>query len=295
MSQNSSKRVAIITGASSGIGKASAVLLAANGFAVVLAARSVEAMNRLRGEIEAKGGSALVIPTDVRDEAQTRALLEQTLAHYGRIDVLVNNAGYSPAAALEQLSRSEIRDVFETNLFSLMQLTAEVIPIMRKQGSGRIIQMGSLTSQLASPLACPYAATKGAMEAMTNCLRLELLPWNIRVSLLLPGIIDTPAFDKSRDSGEKLRNDSSNPYQRLMLSLNDFANSQLRNPTTPEAVAKAVLHAAIAEHPREYYFIPFSSRIMAAIMARLSPRSRDKLLGLIYGLPTLVKSGKGNW
>ena len=111
------------------------MLLAANGFAVVLAARSVEAMNRLRGEIEAKGGSALVIPTDVRDEAQTRALLEQTLAHYGRIDVLVNNAGYSPAAALEQLSRSEIRDVFETNLFSLMQLTAEVIPIMRKQGS----------------------------------------------------------------------------------------------------------------------------------------------------------------
>lgn len=289
------KLVAIVTGASSGIGKACAETLASNGFSVVLAARGEGTLHKIRNSIVERGGDALVIATDVSDRQQTHMLIEKTMAHYGHIDLLVNNAGYSPAAALEQLSREEIRDVFEVNLFSLMQLTAEVIPIMRRQGAGRIIQMGSLTSHVASPLACPYAATKGAIEAMTNCLRLELLPWNIQVSLMLPGIIDTPAFDKSRASGEKARNDPNNPYQRLMVSLNDFANAQLKKPTLPQAVADAVLHAATAARPQAYYFIPFSSRIMAALLARLSPRSRDKFLAMIYGLNKLVKTGHGNW
>lgn len=297
MNSQTSKPVAIVTGASSGIGKACAELLASNNFSVVLAARSEGAMNNIKDSIIAKGGDAIVITTDVSDEQQTHALIEKTMENYGRIDVLINNAGYSPAAALEQLSRTEIKDVFEVNLFPLMQLTSEVIPIMRKQGAGRIIQMGSITSHISSPLACPYAATKGAIEAMTNCLRLELMPWNINLSLILPGIVDTPIFDKSRACGEKLRNDPSNPYQRLMNSLNDFATEQLAGkPTTPEDVAQSVLHAATAEKPDEYYYLPLSSKIMKIILAFLSPAKRDWLLDQVYGLSKLLKTAnKGSW
>ncbi len=297
MSTNTSKPVAIITGASSGIGEACAETLASNNFSVVLAARSEDAMNDIKDRITAKGGDALVIATDVSDEQQTHALIEKTMEHYGRIDVLINNAGYSPAAALEQLSRTEIKDVFEVNLFPLMQLTSEVIPIMREQGAGRIIQMGSITSHISSPLACPYAATKGAIEAMTNCLRLELMPWNINLSLILPGIVDTPTFDKSRASGEVLRNDPSNPYQRLMTGLDAFATEQLNGkPTTPQEVANAVLHAATANKPKEYYYLPLSSKIMSVILALLSPAKRDWLLDQVYGLSKLLKGArKGSW
>ena len=297
MNTKASKAVAIITGASSGIGEACAETLAANHFRVVLAARSEGAMNDIKDRIVNKGGEALVVATDVSDEQQTHALIEKTMNEYGHIDVLVNNAGYSPAAALEQLSRTEIKEVFEVNLFSLMQLTSEVIPIMRNQGSGRIIQMGSITSHVPAPLACPYAATKGAIEAMTNCLRLELKPWNIKLSLILPGIVDTPTFDKSRDSGKELRNDPDNPYQRLMNKLDEFASSQLNNkPTPPQKVAEAVLDAAIADKPREYYYLPLSSKIMAAILANLSPGGRDWLLDRVYGLSVLLRDAtKGSW
>lgn len=296
MNNSTTKPVAIITGASSGIGKACAETLAANNFSVVLAARSESAMHDIKNQIIAQGGEAMVITTDVSDEQQTHTLIEKTMQQYGRIDVLINNAGYSPAAALEQLSRNEIKDVFEANLFSLMQLTSEVIPIMRNQGSGRIIQMGSITSHIASPLACPYAATKGAIEAMTNCLRLELMPWNINISLVLPGIVDTPTFDKSRASGKALRNDSANPYQRLMNSLDNFATDQLANkPTTPQEVADAVLHAATAAKPQEYYYLPLSSKIMAVLLALLPPRYRDKLLDKVYGLSKLLKTATTNW
>jgi NADP-dependent 3-hydroxy acid dehydrogenase YdfG len=147
MSENQKpERVAIVTGASSGIGEAAAHCLAQSGFSVVLAARRASLLDRLRAEITAQDGKALSVPTDLSNTEQTSALVATTLDAFGRVDVLVNNAGYSPPYALEQMNRSTLRHVFDVNLLSGMQLIAEVTPTMREQGGGRIINISSLVS-----------------------------------------------------------------------------------------------------------------------------------------------------
>jgi NAD(P)-dependent dehydrogenase (short-subunit alcohol dehydrogenase family) len=276
--------VAIITGASSGIGEATAIAMAKAGFRVVLAARRKAELTSIIDKIHQDNGQAVAFATDLSDEKQTHKLIEKTLKTYGRIDVLVNNAGFSPASALEQLSRDEIRQTFEVNLFPALQLISEVTPIMRKQGGGRIINMSSMTSRVYAPLAVPYAATKGGMESATHCLRLELAPWNIHLSIVIPGFVETPAFDKARASGESLRNAPENPYRTLMDDMDRFAQSQLKNAAAPEDVAKAVVEAASCVKPRQNYYVPFSSKIVGAISSILPQGWLDWLISKLYGI-----------
>ena len=157
------ERVAIVTGASSGIGEASAHCLAKAGFSVVLAARRADLLDGIVADITAQGGKALSVPTDLSDAEETSALVRTTLDTFGRVDTLVNNAGYSPPCALEQLDREAMRHVFDVNLLSGMQLLAELTPVMREQGGGRVINISSLSRYVSSPLAGSYAATSVGM------------------------------------------------------------------------------------------------------------------------------------
>jgi NAD(P)-dependent dehydrogenase (short-subunit alcohol dehydrogenase family) len=277
-----SKRVAIVTGASSGIGEATAHCLARAGFSVVLAARRADLLDGIVADINAEGGTALSVPTDLSDAEETSALVQTTLDAFGRVDVLVNNAGYSPPCALEQLDRGAMRHVFDVNLLSGMQLIAELTPTMREQGGGRIINIGSLTRYVGAPLAAAYAATKGGMEAMTACMRLELSPWNIQLSVIVPGFVDTPTFDKSRAAGQHLRDDPDNPYQKLMSDLDDFAQDQLKSAVAPEEVGKAVVKAVTADSPKARYFVPKSARTAARMFGALPDRLADRLLLKMY-------------
>jgi NAD(P)-dependent dehydrogenase (short-subunit alcohol dehydrogenase family) len=277
-----SKRVAIVTGASSGIGEATAHCLAKAGFSVVLAARRADLLDGIVADINAEGGTALSVPTDLSDAEETSALVQTTLDAFGRVDVLVNNAGYSPPCALEQLDRGAMRHVFDVNLLSGMQLIAELTPTMREQGGGRIINIGSLTRYVGAPLAAAYAATKGGMEAMTACMRLELSPWNIQLSVIVPGFVDTPTFDKSRAAGQHLRDDPDNPYQKLMSDLDDFAQDQLKSAVAPEEVGKAVVKAVTADSPKARYFVPKSARTAARMFGALPDRLADRLLLKMY-------------
>ncbi len=283
------RSVAIVTGASSGIGEACAIALAQAGFKVVLAARRETELLAIVEKIQQQNGDALAIATDLSDEQQTSELIKKTMAHYGRIDLLVNNAGFSPAAALEQLTREQIRQTFEVNLFPALQLISEVTPIMRQQGGGRIVNMSSMTSRFYSPLAVPYAGTKGGMESATHCLRLELAPWNIHLSIIIPGFVETPAFDKARSMAEELRNDPNNPYLSLMETMDEFAQDQLKNAATPEDVAEAVILAATCEKPKRNYYVPFSSKI-AGYMAHVLPQHwTDWLITKLYGIGDWVE------
>jgi len=283
MSENSKvERVAIVTGASSGIGEASAHCLSEAGFSVVLAARRADLLDRVVADIAARGGIALSVPTDLGDAEETSALVRKTLAAFGRVDVLVNNAGYGPPYALEQLDRAAMRHVFDVNLLSGMQLIAELTPTMRQQGGGRIINISSLTRYVGAPLATAYAATKGGMEAMTACLRLELSPWNIQVSVIVPGFVDTPTFDKSREAGRHMRGDPNNPYRQLMEHLDAFATEQLKSAVPPQDVGKAVVEAATTRSPKTRYFVPKSARTAARMFGILPDRVADKLLLKMY-------------
>ena len=275
-------KVALVTGASSGIGEACARHLARAGFAVAIAARRADLLDTLAASIEAEGGRALAVPTDLADDAATSALVARVLAELGRVDVLVNNAGYGPPFALEQMDRQALRHVFDVNLLSGMQLIAELTPRWREAGGGRVINMSSLTRYVGAPIASGYAATKAGMEAMTDCLRLELAPFGIHLSVVVPGFVDTPTFDKSREAGRAVREDPSNPYGPLMEHLDAFATEQLERAVTPDAVAEAVVRAATDARPRARYFVPFSSRVAALAFGAMPTAMADGILRRMY-------------
>ena len=282
MSPASTSRVVIVTGASSGIGEATARRLALAGFRVVAAARRIDRLEAMSKELAVSGAEVFPLAIDLADDTATHELVDRTLKTWGRIDVLINNAGYSPASAVEQLSRAALRHTFEVNLISQLQLVSEVTPVMRDQGGGRIINIGSMAGSVAAPLAVTYSATKAGIEAASQCLRLELMPWNIDVSLIIPGFVATEAFESARIQGQSLREDPNNPYRPLMFDLEKFANDQLRSGLRPEDLAKVIEQAATARRPRARYFVPRVGRIQRGMLGLIPDRLRDRLLLLMY-------------
>jgi short-subunit dehydrogenase len=280
----STPRVAIVTGASSGIGAASARALAGVGFQVVLAARRQERLEALAKEIAAAGGSALPVAADLAREADCAALVARTLRELGRIDVLVNNAGFSPGAPAELLPRAEISRTFEVNLVAAIQLTGLAAPAMRAQGGGRVINIGSLAGNVPAPIAVTYAATKAGMEMASRSLRLELAPFRIAVSHVVCGFVDTETFENTKASVEHLRSDPSSPYHKLLHDLDAFAQKQVAGALPPEAVARVVTRAATARRPRETYFIPASARFQRGFLNALPERWLQALLRRLYGI-----------
>ena len=276
------RSVALVTGASSGIGLASARQLARAGFRVVLAARRGERLSAVAKDIAADGGEALPVQVDLTDARATSDLLEQTMDAYGRVDVLLNNAGFSPGAALEQLTRDQMRAIFDVNLFPALQLIAEVAPVMRAQGGGRILNMGSLGGSVAAPLAIPYAASKAGLDAATRGLRLELAPWNIKLSLIVPGFVDTDVFENARRDSQHLREDPQNPYQKTFFDMDDFAKKGQRGAIHPDAVAEVVVRAATTARPRRRYFAPRSAGLQTRFLGLLPEAVLDRILLRLY-------------
>jgi short-subunit dehydrogenase len=277
-----------VTGASSGIGEATARLFARNGYDVALVARRGERLEEIAKSIEAevgnRGARAIPITADLADEDATQRAFDEALKGLGRIDVLVNNAGYSPGAAIEQFSRSEVRHIFEVNLFSTLQLIGAVTPSMREQGGGRIVNIGSVAGVIPAPLAIPYAATKAGMHAATDALRLELAAFGIELSLVIPGFVDTAVFDNARESARHLREDMTNPYRQTMFDLDELAKKNLRNSLSPDDVARVVLRAATTPRPRSRYYTPFSTALQCIVLGLLPPRIVEALLKRVYKL-----------
>jgi NAD(P)-dependent dehydrogenase (short-subunit alcohol dehydrogenase family) len=279
-------RSCIVTGASSGIGEACARALARAGFRVAIAARRADRLESLAKEIAQEGGMALPVACDLGDESATAGLVEKTLDAFGRIDVLVNNAGFSPAAAMEQLPRSEVVRTFEVNLISGLQLIGAVSPIMREQGGGRILNMSSLAGSVPAPMAVVYSSTKAAIDMASDCLRLELAPWNIEVSSIVPGFVDTDTFDNSREMARDLRADEANPYRQRMFDMDDFAKGQLKNAISPAQVADVVVKAATARRLRSRYYAPFGARLQATLLGAVPARLLERILLRLYKVPS---------
>lgn len=281
---STNRPTAIITGASSGIGEATARALAAEGYEVALIARRAERLEMLAKRIEEAGGRAFPIVADLADEAATDRAAREALDALGRIDLLVNNAGYSPGAAIEQFSRPEIRHIFDVNLFSALQMIGTVTPLMREQGGGRIINVGSVAGMIPAPLAVPYGASKVGMHAATDALRLELAPFGIRLALVIPGFVDTAVFDNAREGAKHLREDPTNPYRQTMFDLDELAKKNLKNALSPDDVAAVILRAATARRPKERYYAPASTRLQTGFLGLLPSRVLDALLRRVYGI-----------
>jgi short-subunit dehydrogenase len=278
------RRAAIVTGASSGIGEATARRLAENGFDVALIARRKDRLEILALEIAEAGGRAIPIAADLADEQATARAAREALDGLGRIDLLVNNAGYSPGRAVEQITRQELRHLFDVNLFSALQLIGAVTPQMRSQGSGLIINIGSVAGLIPAPLAIPYATTKIGMHAATDALRLELAPFGIKLSLVIPGFVDTAVFENAREESQHLRDDATNPYLKLMFDLDELAKKNLKNALSPDEVATLILRVANARRPKERYYAPFSVRVQHRLLSLLPARLLDAILLRVYKL-----------
>ena len=266
-----SERVALVTGCSTGIGRASVLALHASGFTTYATARRPETLT----DLEAAGCRTL--PLDVTDEDQRVEVVRTIEREHGGVDVLVNNAGYAQYGPVEEIPLELWRREFETNLFGAVRLAQLMLPGMRERGRGRILNMSSMGGRLAFPLGAPYHGSKFALEAVSDVLRLEVAPFGIDVVLVEPGLVDTGYADTA-SSG--LHDAAEGPYGDLARSfLATMASSYGgRRATTPEHVAKVVVKAATARRPRARYPVTFNARVLMAGRALLPDRMWDAVL-----------------
>lgn len=266
--------VVLITGASSGIGKATAKLLLAKGYKVYAGARRVENLK----ELEYLGG--VIMPLDVTDEDSLRKAVEMVMEGSGRLDILINNAGYGAHGAIEDVPLAEARRQFDVNVFGLARLTQLVLPIMRKQGSGKIINISSIAGKITLPLGGWYHATKHALEAYSDALRLEVRRFGIKVILIEPGAIKTEWDNVAMANLSKYS--GSGPYAALTDKLtNKFRAGYRRGAPGPEVVAETILRALSSRWPAARYAVPFKARASLFLKWLLPDRVLDAAINFL--------------
>ncbi len=269
------KRV-LITGASSGIGKATANLFLARGYTVIATARRVDRMDDL-----VKQG-AIAISMDITDESSIHAAMIQIKEQFGGIDILVNNAGYGSMGSLEEVSIDEARRQFEVNLFGLGRITQLVIPAMRAQKFGRIINIGSMGGVMTTPFGGWYHATKFALEGYSDILRFETKPLGIDVILIQPGAINSE-WEGIADRSMK-ETSGAGPYGSEVEKCSNMFKATYRFGSSPELVGKAIVKAATTRKPRTRYAVGFGSKQFIFLRRVLSDRMYDAMLRLVMSL-----------
>ena len=240
--------VALVTGASSGIGEATAKRLAAAGYKVYgTSRRGAQASGQASGQT--RGQTFEMLPLDVTSDASVEVLVEEVLGREGRIDLLVNNAGFGVApGGAEESSIEQARAIFETNFFGLIRMTRAVLPHMRQQGSGRIINMSSVLGFLPMPYGALYAATKHAVEGYSESLDHELRTRGIRVSVIEPAYTKTPFDANFLEPDSKL-----DAYREARIAVNQRVKEVMATAEEPNIVADVVLKAASAANPKLRY------------------------------------------
>ncbi len=243
------KKVALVTGASSGIGKEIAKQLLQDGLEVYVAARRVEKMK----ELENLG--AITLKMDITEEDDIKRVVEQIQENHQGLDVLVNNAGYGIYGAMEDTTIEDARRQFEVNIFGLARLTQLVLPYMRNQKSGKIINISSMGGKIYSPLGSWYHATKHALEGWSDCLRLELTPFNIDVVIIEPGIIQTEFGDVMIQP--MMERSGNSAYSAMAKKMEQATKKSYEDggASHPSVIAKVVSQAVKAKKPKTRYAV----------------------------------------
>lgn len=268
----------LVTGASTGIGAAAALHLAARGHLVFAGVRRVE-----DGEALRRQGGTLLAPVllDVTDEGSIASAARQVDAAVGTagLGALVNNAGIAVVGAWEHLARERLLQQFEVNLFGTIAVTQAFLPLIRR-GRGRIITVTSIAGKHAPPFFGPYAASKHALEAFGDSLRLELKPWGIHVSLIEPGAIDTPIWGKglslAGDVASEMPSDAQDRYAPYIEAARRTGERAGRRGIPPAQVAEAIAHAVRSPRPKARYLVGRDARVRALAMRLLPGRVIDR-------------------
>lgn len=277
----------VVTGASTGIGAACALDFAGRGMTVFAGVR-----DPLAGEaLAAKGGPSLIpITLDVTDEMSIVRSVKavQSVLGEGGLGGLVNNAGIVIGSPLEVIPLSQLRKQLEVNVIGQIAVTQAFLPLLRR-GRGRIVNMGSIAGRGTIPLLGPYSASKYALEALTDALRMELRPWGIHVSIIEPGAIATPIWEKSTKEAESLEASVSAEakalYGEAVVRIREAIAQAAQRAISPDAVVRAVHHALTASSPRTRYLVGSDAKLRAWMVKWLPDRVQDKLLGWALKYP----------
>jgi NADP-dependent 3-hydroxy acid dehydrogenase YdfG len=234
MNMPNSNKVVVITGASSGLGEATARLLSAQGSIVVLGARRVERLQALTEELNQSGGKALAVPTDVTELNQVKQLVDTAVQTHGRIDVIINNAGLMPVSLLERLKVDDWNRMIDVNIKGVLYGIAAVLPYMKEQKRGHIINVSSVAGHKVRPGNVVYAATKHAVRVLSEGLRQEVKPYNIRTTVISPGAVSTelPGSVTEPDVADNIRNF----YDAYAIPADSFARAVVFAMSQPDEV-----------------------------------------------------------
>ena len=234
MHHNIEGKVVVITGASSGLGEATARLLSAQGASVVLGARRIDRLGVLADELSRRGGKALAVPTDVVQCDQVKRLVDAAVQTYGRIDVMINNAGLMPQALLERLKIDEWNRMIDVNIKGVLYGIAAALPHMKRQKAGHFINVSSVAGHRVGPGFAVYAATKYAVRALSEGLRQEVKPYNIRTTVISPGAVATELPNTVTDpqAAERIRKF----YAEVAIPAESFARAVAFAMSQPEEV-----------------------------------------------------------
>ena len=282
MNDKSVSKAVLITGCSTGIGRATAERLAARGWTVYATARRKESV----ADLEAKGCRTLAL--DVCDEDSMQAAVKAVEDEHGAVGALVNNAGYSQSGAVETIPPAELRRQFETNVFGLVRMCQLVLPGMRRQRHGRIVNLSSMGGRLVFPGGGAYHGTKYAVEALSDALRFEVAGFGIDVVLIEPGLIRTDFGQTAAGSVGDAESDG--PYDGFNAAVAVTTASAYEGPMSrlgagPGAVARVIEKAISRRQPRTRYPVTGSARLLLGLHAVLPDRAWDRVVGSSFPRP----------
>jgi NAD(P)-dependent dehydrogenase (short-subunit alcohol dehydrogenase family) len=268
---NQGALVAVVTGSSSGIGLATSLALARNGYLTYATMRNLAKRNSFESIADKQHLPIRVVQLDVTDENSIKSAIESILSEAGRIDLLVNNAGYVLTGAFEDIGINEIKALYETNVFGVIRVTQAVLPIMRKQGSGRIINISSGAGRIGYPGGSAYVSSKFALEGLSESMAYEIEQFGIRTVLVEPGFVRTKIGENMAIS--KKIQDPNSPYSQMMQMMSSNQERMLENGSDADPVASVVAEAATAKEPNFRYL---AGKDVQQMMAAKKSRSDEE-------------------
>jgi short-subunit dehydrogenase len=254
MNSDRNKKVAVVTGSSTGIGFETSLLLARNGFYTYATMRNLDKSKPITSLKQKEKLSLEILQLDVTADESVKEAINKITSEQERIDVLINNAGYALVGAFEELSIEEFKEQYETNVFGVIRVTQAVLPIMRNQRCGTIVNISSIAGKIGFPLTSAYVSSKFALEGVSESMAYEIEQFGIKVILIEPGVIKTN-FDNNLKIGKRVHNNQNSSYAEMTQKRITGFKSRFENGSPSIDVAKMILKAITSENPTKLRYL----------------------------------------
>ena len=254
MKSDRNKKVAVVTGSSTGIGFETSLLLARNGFYTYATMRNLDKSKAITNLKQKEKLSLEILQLDVTADESVKEAINKITSEQERIDVLINNAGYALVGAFEELSIEEFKEQYETNVFGVIRVTQAVLPIMRNQRCGTIVNISSIAGKIGFPLTSAYVSSKFALEGVSESMAYEIEQFGIKIILIEPGVIKTN-FDNNLKIGKRVHNNQNSSYAEMTQKRINGFKSRFENGSPSIDVAKVILKAITSENPTKLRYL----------------------------------------